>query len=89
MGRPYREVDERKPTKPLIRCLVSGHYNNPVRIVAFNTSKGWSRDVSEAIAREIRAQAERTGEKLPPGLRDWIDWQMDLARRAESVRVQT
>ena len=59
-----------------------------VRIVAFNTSKGWSRDISEAIAREIRAQAERTGEKLPPGLRDWIDWQIDLVRRAERVRAQ-
>ena len=30
----------------IIRNLISGEYNNPVRIVAFNTEEGWSRDVT-------------------------------------------
>jgi hypothetical protein len=89
-GRLYREVNEATADKAtLIRDLISGQYNNPVRIVAFNTSEGWSRDVSEEIAREIGAQAERNGEQLSPGLREWIDWQIDLVRRAERVRVQS
>jgi hypothetical protein len=87
LGRSYREVDETQADKgTLIRRLIAGQYNNPVRIVAFNTSEGWSRDVSEEIAREIRAQAERNGEEMPPGLREWIDWQIDLVRRAERVQ---
>ena len=88
LGRSYREVDEAEADKAtLIRDLIAGQYNKPVRIVAFNTSEGWSRDVSEEIAREIRAQAERSGEEMSPGLREWIDWQIDLVRRAELVRV--
>jgi hypothetical protein len=84
IGRSYREVDEEKADKAsLIRDLIGGQYNNPVRIVAFNTVDGWSRDVSEEIAREIRDWAKLKGEELSPGLRDWIDWQIDLGRRTK------
>jgi hypothetical protein len=31
---------------------MTGPYCNPVRLIAFNTAKGWSRDVSEAVADE-------------------------------------
>jgi hypothetical protein len=60
-------------------------YSDPIRIVAFNTSEGWSRDVSEDIAREIQARAEREQLKLSEGLRGWIDWQIGLAGRAKQV----
>ena len=30
------------------------HYRHPVRIVAFNTAEGWSRDVTMDIADELR-----------------------------------
>ena len=36
----------------LIRRLLEGRYSSPVRIVAFNTAEGWSRDVSDEIAAE-------------------------------------
>ena len=32
----------------------SGEYNNPVRIIAFNTAEGRSRDVTVDIADELR-----------------------------------
>ena len=82
LGRVYREVDEAEADKAtVIRRLIEGQYNDPVRIVAFNTSEGWARDVSEDIAREIRDWAARKGDELSPALRDWIDWQIDLAER--------
>jgi hypothetical protein len=34
----------------IIRGLLDSQYVNPVRIVAFNTAEGWSRDVSSEIA---------------------------------------
>jgi hypothetical protein len=34
--------------------MMSGDCANPVRIVAFNTSEGWSRDVTADIADELR-----------------------------------
>lgn len=84
IGRAYREVDEEKADKAtVIRWLIEGQYENPVRIVAFNTSEGWSRDVSEDIAREIKEWSERKGEELSPGLREWIESQLDLGLRSK------
>ena len=34
--------------------MLAGEYNEPVRIIAFNTAEGWSRDVSVEIADEVR-----------------------------------
>ena len=38
----------------LIRDLLHEVYSHPVRIVAFNTAQGWSRDVTVEIADELR-----------------------------------
>ena len=49
-----------RPTKretnrtALVRNLIDRQYENPVRIVAFNTTEGWSRDVTVDIADELR-----------------------------------
>ena len=78
IGRVYREVDEEKTDREtVIRNLVSGQYNNPVRIVAFNTDDGWSRDMTAEIALEIRNQEE----ELSPVLRDFIDDVLSRAKR--------
>lgn len=83
LGRCYRETDEDSSDREsIIRRLKDGQYYNPVRVVAFNTSEGWSRDVTENIAREIRDTSERKGEELSPGLREWIDWQLERAARS-------
>ena len=34
--------------------LIEGHYRHPMRIIAFNTAEGWSRDVTMDIADELR-----------------------------------
>src|SRR5947209_19991885 len=65
LGRAYRETDEeRADRETLIRDLLTGQYDHPVRIVAFNTAQGWSRDVSAEIAREIRDRASAKCENL-------------------------
>jgi hypothetical protein len=54
VGRAWRETgQERCDRESMIRDLLEGQYSNPVRVVAFNTAEGWSRDVSEEIADEI------------------------------------
>ena len=45
-GRVWRET--------LIRDLLDDQYSRPTRIVAFNTTEGWSRDVTLDIADELR-----------------------------------
>jgi hypothetical protein len=55
LGRVWRETDEAGTNRTwMIRSLLEGQYENPVRIVAFNTAEGWSRDVTFDIADELR-----------------------------------
>jgi hypothetical protein len=55
LGRAWRETDEEDTGREtLIRNLMDGQYRQPVRIVAFNTAEGWSRDVTVDIADELR-----------------------------------
>jgi hypothetical protein len=55
LGRAWRETDEdAADRRTLIRNLVAGEYKNPIRIVAFNTAEGWSRDVTVDVADELR-----------------------------------
>ena len=56
LGRTWRETGEAQADRTtLLRDLLEGQYENPVRIVAFNTAEGWSRDVTcDDIADELR-----------------------------------
>ena len=73
LGRVWRETDETDANRTkLIQDLLDGQYEEPVRIVAFNTTEGWSRDVTEDIARELRKHcADRGG--IPARLQDFLD----------------
>jgi hypothetical protein len=82
LGRVYREVDEETADREtVIRFLKEGQYNDPVRIVCFNTAEGWARDVTAEIALEIRDWAERSGEELSSGLANFIEYELGRAKR--------
>jgi hypothetical protein len=62
-GRAWRETDDGDTDRvTLIRYLLEGQYENPIRIVAFNTVEGWSRDVTEDIANELQDVCSDRGE---------------------------
>jgi hypothetical protein len=42
--------------------LLEGQYSAPVRVVAFNTAEGWSRDVTKEIAAELALACADRGE---------------------------
>jgi len=51
LGRAYVETDEAVADEAtIIDNILSGQYSCPLRVVAFNTAEGWSRDVTEDIA---------------------------------------
>jgi hypothetical protein len=55
LGRAWRETDEAGANRAtLVQNLLDEQYEDPVRIVAFNTAQGWSRDVTVDIADELR-----------------------------------
>jgi hypothetical protein len=51
---------------------VSGDYSRPVRIVAFNTAEGWSRDATVDIADELRRRYPEFGE-APESVLEFIE----------------
>jgi hypothetical protein len=86
-GRVYRETAEDEATlESVIDDLLTGQFNNPVRVVAFNTSEGWSRDVSEDIAREVVKRVAKRGRTLAVSSRKFIETYVDEGEllRAES-----
>src|SRR6202035_2622895 len=66
MGTVYRETEiERADLETIITDLMSGQFNDPVRVVAFNTLEHWSEDVSEDIATEIQTRCDIEGVAVP------------------------
>ena len=46
LGRAWREADyEETDLETVIQDLLSGQYNNPIRVVAFNTLEHWAQEV--------------------------------------------
>jgi hypothetical protein len=73
LGRAWRETDEEDTDfETLIRHLLEGQYSNPVRVVAFNTAEGWSRDVSDDVADELRERCAEHGE-VPAFLVEFLE----------------
>jgi hypothetical protein len=82
LGRVYRETDEeRADRESLIRDLMAGQYERPVRIVAFNTAREWSKDVTTEIAREIADRVSAQGDVLTGALRVFVEYEMERAER--------
>ncbi|XIA63263.1 hypothetical protein ACFIOY_29300 [Bradyrhizobium sp. TZ2] len=66
MGCAWRETNvEDTDLEAVIQDLLEGQYSNPVRVVAFNVSEGWVRDLSEEIARMLRQRCAHENRELP------------------------
>ena len=69
----YRETDDREANlESVVDDLLTGQLQNPVRVVAFNTSEGWSRDVSENVAREVVRRVAERGRQLASNSRQFV-----------------
>ena len=52
-GSVYRETEiERTDLETIISDFMTGQFNDPVRVVAFNTLEHWADDVSKDVAQE-------------------------------------
>ena len=73
LGIVYRETEvERADLETIITDLMSGQFNDPVRVVAFNTLEHWSADVSEDIATEIQTRCDIEGVAVPEHIHDFV-----------------
>jgi len=73
-GSVYRETEtERSDLETIIADFMTGQFNDPVRVVAFNTLEHWADDVSEDVAQEVQTRCDIAGEPVPEHLRDFVD----------------
>jgi hypothetical protein len=72
-GVVYRETEiERTDLDTIIADLLSGQFNDPVRIVAFNTLEHRTEDVSEYIAFEVQTRCDIEGTSVPEHIQDFV-----------------
>ena len=57
----------------VITDLLDSQYNNPIRVVGFNTTEGRSRDLSEDIADEIPRRCDLQATEVPASLQAFVD----------------
>ena len=85
-GKTYIETDPREADRDtIVRNMIDGQYDRPVRVIALNTAEGWSRDVSEEIAKAVLAAAEVDDRVLTVGTSTFVQEQRlrTLARLAD------
>ena len=71
-GRTYRDAEaKRRRPRNGVADIIAGEF---ARVVAFNTAKRWSENVSEDIAQELRPRCGLKGVE-PPGSLSFIEWQ--------------
>jgi hypothetical protein len=72
-GSVYRETEiEHTDLDTIISDFMTGQFNDPVRVVAFNTLEHWSDDVSKDVAQEILARCDIAGEAVPEHVQDFV-----------------
>ena len=68
-----REIEvELTDIETIITDLVAGQFNDPVRVIAYNTLEHWSQDISEDIALEIQSRCDIEGSAVPEHIHDFV-----------------
>jgi hypothetical protein len=64
---------ERSDLDTAIGELVAGCFNDPIKVISFNTLEHWMKDISSDVAGEIQARCDIDGVKLPDYLSDFVE----------------
>ena len=81
-GKTYIETN---PNEADRANMIDGQYARPLRVIALNPTEGWSRDVSEEIAKSVLTAAEADDRVLTVGTSAFVETQQlrTLARLAD------
>jgi hypothetical protein len=71
---------ERADLESVLSDLMWRQFNDPLRIIAFNTLEHWSEDISADIAQEIQTRCDIEGEDVPEHIQDFVKGYGDRAR---------
>jgi hypothetical protein len=81
--------EEQADLENIINNMLHGEYNDPKRVVAFNTAEKWSSDVSEDVAWEVLKRVSSQGLALPASTRSFCEFHVGLRETAlaENARI--
>ena len=65
--------EETTDLETVIGDLLSGQCKSPGRVVAFNTTEGWSQGVSADVAAELHRRCDLQLRDVPFFLQDFVD----------------
>ncbi|MEH2517449.1 uncharacterized protein (DUF736 family) [Bradyrhizobium sp. AZCC 1610] len=84
-GAAWRETDETATDfSTLMDYLLTGQFDQPLRVVAFNPAEGWSRDASEDVAEALARRVALEDREISEGLQEFIE---SHTGRAVSVQL--
>ena len=63
---------ERSDLEATIGELVAGCFNDPIRVISFNTLEHWTADISKNVAEEILCRCDIEGTPVPAYLEDFV-----------------
>ena len=73
-GAARREIEvEQTNLESTISDLMAGRFNDPMRVVAYNTLEHWAEDVSAEVAFEIQSRCDMDGNDLPEHIKDFVE----------------
>jgi hypothetical protein len=67
-GCVWHQIDQ-----AFIMGMLEGQYQNPVRVVGFNTAEKWSEDVSADVAHELRRRCDLQLRDVPFYLEEFVE----------------
>ena len=88
VGRVWREADyEATDLETVIQDLLTSQYTGAFKVIGFNTVEGWSQDVSEDVANELRRRCDLQMRDLPPSIQDFVEAHETRNNRQLSLRL--
>jgi hypothetical protein len=64
---------ERSDLDAAIDELVAGCFNDPIKVISFNTLEHWMKDISTDVVGEIQARCDIDGVTLPDYLSEFVE----------------
>ena len=73
LGRAYAETgDDEADKETIVENILNGEHSHPIRVVAFNTAEGWSRDVTDDIARAVLSTAHSEARSIGVAAQEFL-----------------
>lgn len=87
-GAAYVETDEADADEnTIIEAIIAGVYSRPLRVVAFNPAEGWSRDVTEDIARAVSDRVRTERRTLARSAQEFLERVLKLDAPVATTRI--